>query len=54
MLKMYKRFIFDANDQLAADVEPAISIDFTGRIADGIKTLQKVLGVTSITPLSAV
>ena len=49
----YRKYIFDANDQLAADVEPAISIDFTGRIADGIKTLQKVLGVTSITPLSA-
>ena len=49
----YRKYIFDANDQLAADVEPAISIDFTGRIADGIKTLQKVLGVTSITPLAA-
>lgn len=52
-IKDYKRFIFDTNDQKAADVEPAISIDFTGRIADGIRTLQRVLGVTSITPLSA-
>lgn len=41
------------NQNQAADFEPAISIDFTSRIADNIQTLQTILGITNMTPMAA-
>ena len=37
----------------AADFAPAISTDFTTRIADNIQTLQTILGITNMTPMAA-
>lgn len=36
---------------VAADVEPAISIYFTSRLADSIKVLQRALGITQMKPV---
>lgn len=42
-----------ANQNQAADFAPAISTDFTTRIADNIQTLQTILGITNMTPMAA-
>lgn len=51
----YKTLIFDveANTITTTDLEPAISKDHVNRIADNITTLQKALGITALTPMSA-
>ena len=36
---------------VSTDVEPAISIDFTNRLATNIVELQNVLGVTNMIPM---
>lgn len=36
-----------------SDVAPAISIDHNNRLVEGIQTLQKVLGITEMTPMPA-
>ena len=41
------------NQNQAADFAPAISIDFASRIAENIRTLQTILGVTTMTPMPA-
>lgn len=41
------------NQNRAADFAPAISTDFTTRIADNIQTLQTILGITNMTPMAA-
>lgn len=41
------------NQNQAADYAPAISTDFTTRIADNINTLQTILGITNLTPMTA-
>lgn len=38
---------------VSTDVEPAISIDFTNRLATNIVELQNVLGVTNMIPMAA-
>lgn len=40
-------------ETMAADLAPAISIDYTSRIAANIQTLQDLLGITSMTPMAA-
>lgn len=54
MLK-YRHLYFDAeaNTTTSADLEPAISIDHTTRLAQNIRTLQKALGITSMKPMAA-
>lgn len=42
-----------ANETFAADLVPAISIDFTSRISDNIAELQRLLGVTEMIPMAA-
>lgn len=42
-----------ANETVAADLVPAISVDFVTRIADNITELQDVLGVTELMPMAA-
>lgn len=51
----YKKLIFDVepNTTTSTDVDPVISIDHVNRLVDGIKTLQTVLGITSLTPMAA-
>lgn len=51
----YKKLYFDveANTTASTDLAPAISIDHVNRIAENIGTLQKALGITSMTPMSA-
>lgn len=51
----YRKLIFDVepNTTTSTDVDPVISIDHVNRLIDGIKTLQTVLGITSITPMAA-
>ena len=52
MTKNYAFLIFDEdNTTYAADVAPAISVDFTSRIAEGIKSLATVLGITEMKPM---
>lgn len=43
----------DPDTNMAADFAPAISIDFTNRLAENIKNLQKALGITQMTPMAA-
>ena len=51
--KLYLQLFAEANMTAAADLEPAISIDHVTRITSNIKELQKVLGITELTPMSA-
>lgn len=46
-------FAPETNTTLAADVAPAISIDFTSRIAQNIVELQNLLGITEMVPMAA-
>ena len=41
------------NQNQSTDFAPAISIDFTSRITENIRTLQTILGITSMTPMNA-
>lgn len=45
-------FEVEANTTVAADLEPVISIDHVERLVAGIKSLQTVLGITDLTPMS--
>ena len=48
-----QQFAAGANTTVAADVEPAISIDFTSRIAGNITELRELLGITELIPMAA-
>lgn len=41
------------NTTTAADLEPAISIDFSSRLATNINELQSLLGITELIPMNA-
>lgn len=41
------------NNTFAADLEPAISVDFVSRINSNIRELQNVLGIADLDPMSA-
>lgn len=43
----------ETNLTTAADLAPEITIDYTNRFATGIKKLQKLLGITALTPVSS-
>lgn len=43
----------ETNVTVAADLEPAISIDFTSRLHEGIDSLLKVLGITDMIPMAS-
>lgn len=51
--KKLQLFAAPTNTTTAADLEPAISVDFTTRIAENIKELQEVIGVSELIPMSA-
>lgn len=55
MTKLYNLQIFAAptNTTVAADLEPAISVDFTSRISGNIAELQQVLGISELLPMAA-
>lgn len=55
MKKKMKLQIFAAptNTTVASDLEPAISVDFTSRIAQNITELQRVLGISDMMPMAA-
>ena len=55
MTKLYDLQLFSAptNTTVAADLEPAISVDFTSRISSNIAELQRVLGVSELMPMAA-
>lgn len=46
-------FSVKENTTVAADLEPAISIDHTSRLVENIATLMALLGVTELTPMRA-
>lgn len=48
-----QKFAATANTTTSADFEPAISIDFTSRIADNVQKIMEVLGVTELVPMTA-
>jgi hypothetical protein len=56
---MKKHLLFDIqlfaaeNANVAADLEPGISIDFVSKISGNITELQKVLGIAEMEPMSA-
>ena len=55
-LNMDLQMFADGDDDgitTAADLAPAISIDYTSRIAANIQTLQEILGVVAMTPMAA-
>ena len=43
----------ETNVTKAADLAPEITIDYTNRFATGVRKLQKLLGVTALTPVSS-
>lgn len=51
----YKTLYFEveANTTTSSDVDPVISIDHVNRLTQGIQTLQRVLGITSMKPMAA-
>ena len=55
MNKLFDLQLFAAaeNTTVTTDLEPAISIDFTSRLATNIAELQRVLGVTELIPMAA-
>ena len=56
-MEKFKRFdiqlFAEENMNVAADLEPGISIDFVSKITSNIAELQKVLGITEMEPMSA-
>lgn len=46
-------FAAPTGETVTTDVEPAISVDFTSRLAANIQELQNVLGVTNMKPMAA-
>ena len=56
MNKLYfipSQFDVEENTNISTDFEPAISIDHTNRLREGIKKLQEVLGITDMKPMPA-
>lgn len=52
--KLYlQMFAAETGATLAADLEPAISVDFVSRITQNIRELQQLLGVTDLIPMPA-
>lgn len=45
-------FEVEQNTNVSTDFEPAISIDHTNRIVQGVTTLRKALGITEMTPMA--
>ncbi len=52
-LNKLQLFAAPANTTVKADLEPAISIDFTTRIANNIKELQEIIGVSEMIPMAS-
>jgi hypothetical protein len=46
-------FAAETGTIITTDLEPAISVDFTSRIAENITELQTLLGITELIPMSA-
>ena len=46
-------FAAETGTTVAADLTPAISVDFTSRIAQHIVELQQLLGITDLIPMAA-
>lgn len=55
MTNEYIKQIFapETNTTVTTDIEPAISIDHNNRLVEGIKTLQRALGITQMKPMAA-
>lgn len=51
--KALQLFAAPTNTIVAADLEPAISIDFTSRIQQNITELREVLGISDLIPMAA-
>ena len=53
--RMYVPQIFapEANTIVTTDLDPAISIDHSNRLVAGIQSIQRVLGLTQLTPMGA-
>lgn len=52
--KLYlQMFAAEIGATVAADLEPAISVDFVSRITQNIRELQRLLGVTDLIPMPA-
>lgn len=53
-IRKYAKQIFapETNTTTTADLEPVISIDHTNRLVEGIKSLQTVLGIVDLKPMS--
>lgn len=54
-MKLFNLQLFSVpeNETVTTDVEPAVSVDFTNRLATNIQELQNVLGVTNMIPMAA-
>lgn len=46
-------FTVPINETVTTDLAPAISVDYTSRIAENITALQELLGVTELQPMAA-
>lgn len=51
--KMLQLFAAEEGTTLSTDLAPAISVDFTTRIAQNIVELQQLLGITDLVPMAA-
>lgn len=47
-----QRFAAEANATMAADLDPAISIDLTSRLAENIDTLRRIISVNELIPMA--
>ena len=46
-------FAVPENMNMTSDIAPVISVDFANRIGENIATLQRILGIVNMTPMSA-
>ena len=46
-------FAVPDNINKTGDIAPVISVDFANRIGENIATLQRILGIVNMTPMSA-
>lgn len=51
--RMLQLFAAEEGTTLSTDLSPAISVDFTTRIAQNIVELQQLLGITDLVPMAA-
>ena len=53
MEKLNLQYFAETNTTITTDIEPAISVDFTNRIAKSLAEFQEILGITNLIPMAS-